>query len=157
MNWRSSRAPRTRLFCAHGRQWRAVREGESPAGFQFAGLRTRTVPSPRFAAWKRKKRSRFELEVIMSDSSLSTPPTPASADFEECVETLHSVAAVINDCRWVADALHLSASSTSVNAPHDANKRMEGVSRMLFTILHKANNDILNIVEVLESGKDDAG
>ena len=86
----------------------------------------------------------------MSDQSLTTPSTPTPPSFQELADKLYSVAATIDDCNWVANALHLSASSTDVSAPHEANKRMQGVSRILFTILQEANNDILNIVEAIE-------
>lgn len=125
-----------------------MREGESLAGFRFTGLRTRTVPPPRFAAGKRKH-NRFETEAAMPAPSLSTPP----ACSRELVDRLHSVAATIDDCKWVANALHLSASSADESAAHEANTRMAGVSRMLFTVLRKASNDILNLVEVLENRK----
>ena len=35
MYWRKSRAPKTRFFCVHGLQWRAVREAERLAGIQY--------------------------------------------------------------------------------------------------------------------------
>jgi len=87
----------------------------------------------------------------MANQSLSTSSTLAPPSFKELADKLYAVAAVIDDCKWVADALHLSASSTSVSASHEANKRMEGVSRILFTVLREASNDILNLVEVLEN------
>jgi hypothetical protein len=85
----------------------------------------------------------------MVDRPLTTP----SASSSELVGKLHSVAATIDDCKWVANALHLSASSTDVSASHEANTRMAGVSRILFTNLRKASNDILYIIEVLEAGR----
>jgi hypothetical protein len=85
----------------------------------------------------------------MPAPSLTTP----SASSSELVNKLHSVAATIDDCKWVANALHLSASSADESAAHEANTRTAGVSRILFTALRKASNDILNIIEVLEVAK----
>ncbi|MDR2926431.1 MAG: hypothetical protein LBU76_10890 [Azoarcus sp.] len=85
--------------------------------------------------------------------SLSAPTTLAATGSSELVDKLHSVAATIDDCKWVANALHLSAASGNDIAPHETSKRTEGVSRILFTTLRKASNDILELVEVLESGK----
>ena len=86
----------------------------------------------------------------MSSESLSTPSTPTSASFQDLIERLHSVATVIDDCKWVANALHLSASSTSSNASHGATSRMEGVTRILYTLLWEASKDILELAEAFE-------
>jgi len=89
----------------------------------------------------------------MTDQSLFAPSKPASIDFQEFVDKLRSVAVAINDCKWVANALHLSVSPANDSTPHETSKRMQGVSRVLFTTLRKANNDILNLVDFLESRK----
>jgi hypothetical protein len=81
------------------------------------------------------------------------PLTTLSAGCSELVDKLHSVAAAIDDCKWVANALHLSAASGNDIAPHETSKRTEGVSRILFMTLRKASNDILELVEVLENEK----
>jgi len=86
----------------------------------------------------------------MPNQSPSTPSTLASASFQDLIERLHSVATVIDDCKWVANALHLSASSTSTDASHGATSRMEGVTRILFTILWEASKDILRLTEAFE-------
>ena len=57
---------------------------------------------------------------------------------------------VIDDCKWVTNALHLSASSTSSNASHGATSRMEGVTRILYTLLWEASKDILELAEAFE-------
>ena len=79
-----------------------------------------------------------------------TPSTLASPSFQDLIERLHSVATVIDDCKWVANALHLSASSTSSNASHGAASRMEGVTRILYTLLWEASKDILELAEAFE-------
>jgi len=89
----------------------------------------------------------------MTDQSFSTPSAPALADSQELITRLQAAVAVIDDCRWVANALHLSASSDNESAPHETGKRMQGVSRVLFTTLRKASHDILALVEMLESRK----
>ena len=86
----------------------------------------------------------------MPNQSLSTPSTLASASFQDLIERLHSVATVIDDCKWVANALHLSATSTSSNASHGATSRMEGVTRILYTLLWEASKDILELAEAFE-------
>jgi hypothetical protein len=86
----------------------------------------------------------------MPDQSLSTPSTLTSASFQELIENLYSVATVIDDCKWVANALHLSASSTRINASREANGRMEGDTRILFTLLWEASKDILELAEAFE-------
>ena len=90
----------------------------------------------------------------MTDQSFSAPSAPAFADSRELIEKLYSVATVIDDCKWVANALHLSASSVNESASHETNHRMKGVSRALFTTLRKASNDILALIEVLERRKE---
>jgi len=99
---------------------------------------------------KAEKRNRFELESVMSSESLSTPSTLASASFQDLIERLYSVATVIDDCKWVANALHLSASSTNITASREANGRMEGVTRILYTLLWEAGKDILKLAEAFE-------
>ena len=86
----------------------------------------------------------------MPDQSLSTPSTLASASFPDLIERLYSVATVIDDCKWVANALHLSASSTSVGASRETNGRLEGVTRILYTILWETGKDILKLAEAFE-------
>jgi len=86
----------------------------------------------------------------MSSESLSTPSTLASASFQDLIERLYSVATVIDDCKWVANALHLSASSTNITASREANGRMEGVTRILYTLLWEAGKDILKLAEAFE-------
>ena len=86
----------------------------------------------------------------MPNQSPSTPSTLASASFQDLIERLYSVATVIDDCKWAANALHLSASSTSSNASHGATSRMEGVTRILYTLLWEAGKDILKLAEAFE-------
>ena len=78
------------------------------------------------------------------------PTAPASASFPDLIERLYSVATVIDDCKWVANALHLSASSTNIIASRETNGRMEGVTRVLYTILWEAGKDILKLAEAFE-------
>jgi len=89
----------------------------------------------------------------MPDQSLSTPSTSTFPSFQELTNKLYSVATVVDDCKWVANALHLSASSSAISTSHEAyeaSKRMQGVSRILFTILQEAGNDMLNLAEAFE-------
>jgi len=90
----------------------------------------------------------------MPDQSLSTPSTLATASFQDLIERLYSVATVIDDCKWVANALHLSASSTSADASRGTNSRMEGVTRVLYTILWEAGKDILKLAEAFEEKRE---
>ncbi len=60
------------------------------------------------------------------------------------------VATVIDDCKWVVNALHLSASSTNATASRETNGRMEGVTRILYTILWETGKDILKLAEAFE-------
>ena len=87
----------------------------------------------------------------MPDQSISTPPALASAGFQELADKLYSVGAVVDDCKWVVDALCRSATSTRGSTPHEAQERMQGVSRTLFAILREASTDIFDLAEALEN------
>ena len=82
----------------------------------------------------------------MTDQSLSTP----SVDFKELTVNLYAVAAVIDDCKWTANALYQSASSSNIGTPHEANKRMVDFSKILFTTLREVSNEIVNLAEAFE-------
>jgi len=90
----------------------------------------------------------------MSDQSLTTPSTPTPPSSQELLDKLHAVVAIIDDCKWTANALHLSASSIHGSEPRETNWRMKGVSRVLFTTLGKASNDILALIEILARRKE---
>jgi len=49
-----------------------------------------------------------------------------------------------------SNALHLSATSTSASASRETNGRMEGVTRILYTLLWEAGKDILKLAEAFE-------
>ena len=78
------------------------------------------------------------------------PSTLASASFPDLIERLYSIATVIDDCKWVANALHLSAFSTSVDASRGIDSRMEGVTRILYTLLWETGKDILELAGAFE-------
>ena len=89
----------------------------------------------------------------MADQSLSTPSALATSSFQELVDDLYVAAALIDDCKWIANALHRSASSSNISTPHEAHeahKRMEEVSKNLFTILWEVSNEILRLAEAFE-------
>ena len=89
----------------------------------------------------------------MTDQSLSTSSALASSSFQELVDNLYTAAAIIDDCKWIANTLYRFASSSNISTPHEAhevNKRMEDVSKNLFTILREVSNEILSLAEAFE-------
>ena len=88
--------------------------------------------------------------LIMVDQSPSAPSTLASSSFQELVDNLYAVAVLIDDCKWIANALYRSASSSNISTPHEVNKRMEEVSQNLFTILWEVSNEILRLAQAFE-------
>ena len=83
----------------------------------------------------------------MPDQCPSARSAPEFSSFQELVDNLYSIAAVIDDCKWIANALYRSTSSSNVSTPDEVGKRMEEVSKNLFTILWEMSNEILKLAE----------
>jgi len=95
----------------------------------------------------------FDSESIMTDQSPSAPPAPTLSSFQELVDDLYIVANLIDDCKWVANALYRAASFSDIRTPdevHKLNKRMKEVSKNLFTVIWNASNEMLRIAEGFE-------
>ena len=86
----------------------------------------------------------------MPDQSLSAPSAPTFSDFQKLVDNLYAIAAHINDCKRVTNAMYQSASSSDIGAPYEINRCMEDVSKNLFTMLWEVSNEILSLAEAFE-------
>ena len=86
----------------------------------------------------------------MPDQSISLPSTLAFSSFQKFVDNLYAIAALIDDCKRLTNALYQSASSSNISTPHEVNKCMEEVSKNLFTMLWEVSNEILSLAEAFE-------
>ena len=90
----------------------------------------------------------------MADQSLSTPSAPTFTDFQKLVDNLYAIAAHIDDCKRLTNAMYQSASSNDTSASHEINKCMEDVSKSLFTMLWEVSNEILSLAEAFEKRRE---
>ena len=89
----------------------------------------------------------------MTNQSPSVPFTPTLSSFQELVDDLYIVTNLIDDCKWVANALYRATSFNDIRTPdevHELNKRMKEVSKNLFTVIWNASNEMLRIAEGFE-------
>ena len=86
----------------------------------------------------------------MLDQSLSTPSGLTSTCFQELVDNLYAIAALIDDCKRLVNTLYQSASSSNISTPHEISKCMEEVSKNLFTMLWEVSNEILRLAQAFE-------
>ncbi|MCL2020823.1 MAG: hypothetical protein FWG81_01645 [Betaproteobacteria bacterium] len=64
---------------------------------------------------------------------------------------LREIGAHLDDCRWVAESLFLSASSSWVYAGAEANSRAEGGAKILARLLRDASDRAFDLAEAYES------